>query len=56
LVRAVSCTPTYNPHQRTHLAQILELLETTVLLTAFDNPVGDVHQNGLVGLLGRQGV
>jgi hypothetical protein len=26
------------------LSQILELLETVVLLTGFDSPVGDVHQ------------
>ena len=26
------------------MSRILELLETAVLLTGFDNPVGDVHQ------------
>jgi hypothetical protein len=36
------------------LSPISELLETAVLLTAFDNPVGDVHQNRFVGLLDRQ--
>ena len=30
--------------ERAQLVQILELLEAVVLLTGFDNPVGDVHR------------
>jgi hypothetical protein len=30
-------------HRRARLSQVLELLETVVLLTGYDNPVSDVH-------------
>jgi hypothetical protein len=39
----VGCSTCDRP-RRARLAQILELLETVVLLTGFDNPVGDVYQ------------